>query len=669
MKANPTPKKMGAFLLPFFIFLFVAPISFAFLTEQWSGYQDNSGNIGYETLEGQYDDDVGTYCSISAGMNAQVLTGDFGMFIYDSTSIKLYDSSCVNTQELAMGSTLVSQPSLINESAVAFILSDDITYIYDLDSMTQIYNYSNNANCTFYTGITCDEDYCYYVCDFNITTSSVYRFNTTDAEENNITCGSIDTFGSPALSDDFTSAVYGSLAFGCDADNDNKDGICVVRTDTLALDTVFSSDGVIDDLDEDYDYIQTRNTKPSVMIADIDGGYNELIVTYTWCDDVGGDTYTAYLRTYEPDGTLTSLDESWTLRAGAGGSCGGDSQSSGTSNPLYQGYGVGDNICVLYSGYDIGTEIRCYDSDGTLLETYDYGGESTYYRGTSAIAEAWISSGARNEIISQRGILSFGGGQLYNFTAGRTYMSYDDLDGDDSFEVIFTGGSTTVIYTSESYSNAQANLSNVEIDTGNPVCRNDIVTFSATEDTDYTNDYNDNERLVIRRANGTYQYGNYSTTTPSVQLNATLSSETIVIYIQDTQNDNDFSSSVSYTVTTSENENICNPSGTDGTSTDDATTTESDIASDLEEGLEEAGVNLGNAGKIIIWVVMMLSLSMGLYFKKVENIFAHLILQGGMVVIGAYAGFLSIGVTFFFGFIVVGLLIISLFNRSAVGGG
>ncbi|GAG34257.1 unnamed protein product, partial [marine sediment metagenome] len=230
-----------------------------------------------------------------------------------------------------------------------------------------------------FSGTVCDNSFCYTLCDNN-TDTHLYKFNTTYNYTNTSTVDDIlEMRQAPALNY-LTSVVYKSLAIACDEDGDDNWGVCVFETDGLSLDSGFSSDGVIDGLTHD-----AGNALNNPLIYEIDGGNNELILTYIVCNDVSGDTYSGNIRIYDDDGTVLQT-ESETLRTGVGGTCTADTGLRTISPPVIKLEDSSDIVCAVMAANNTGSPndfagFVCIDGSGDVILRNDDAlpGESIAY--------------------------------------------------------------------------------------------------------------------------------------------------------------------------------------------------------------------------------------------------------------------------------------------------
>ena len=122
------------------LFLVLIPsVSATALSNNWGSFQDTPENEGFLADEdGLFIEGNTTLtCSMGTGMNYQTLTSDFDgdgvneFVIWDANSIKVYEDDCLIDYELSIpAGTLLSQPDLFNSTHAAFILADDIVYLY-----------------------------------------------------------------------------------------------------------------------------------------------------------------------------------------------------------------------------------------------------------------------------------------------------------------------------------------------------------------------------------------------------------------------------------------------------------------------------------------------------------------------------------------------------------
>jgi len=547
---------------------------------QYQRYANNEGFIDEGSETGSYaSDDITLLCSMADGMDYQSLTGNFDadsdteFIIISSSSIKVYDNDCSISEELSAGLTLLSQPSMYNDTAIAFVgqnaSGNNFMYLYGLNPIAYIMSDEIDSSYTAFTGVTCIEGNFCYALGSNTTESTAFKWNSTYTLQN--IESSVKTiqsnYGSPAVNY-FVSSTRYSVATSCDANANGQWGFCVFNADDLSLDTYFSTDGIFDDITYSSGLILNQKWINQPMLSSVTGGNNKLVTSYTTCKEEAGDDYISHIYMFNNDGS-SYLSRDNTMADNTGGTCAGSASNQyaswGTS-PVVKHNVLGTAVYCARWGYSTTGGLSCVDKDNNLV--------------LSRISASWsdmrlnpvsthiplfsvnlLNDTTYRDLVTQFNIIdnsisetafNFSNTVMNSNDRGNLSMSFDDFDADGSLDLLFTSSAGTVLGGSASFVDLIPTLTDTfGRSYTNPVCNNTALRFSAKEyaeentQTSGTNYYNDintqTERLVADcYGNGTLTYGNYSLANPYVDCPYTsIGTYYATIYLQDTGNSAD----------------------------------------------------------------------------------------------------------------------------------
>lgn len=707
---TPKPKKSGAgILLPFFLF-FILMCSTALA---WDSYSNDNQNIGAEDTYSAEFDSTKVFTSIPDGANFQPLLvdvdNDSRMDVIGS------DGDYLKIWELSGGVLVLKDELDFGATQTAMF---DVIPSYDSDDYTDIISvFGTNVSIWEYTGSAFEITKSYTA----IVRTAPICVNTTHSQQiacfwgdndgnmtsilwNGTAWEDMESWGTYNGTDVFTTnnglketaPIYDidrdgadEIVYICDYNNDGQEGICVVDISSLsAFDTYFSTDGVIDNL--------APNSKPHApVIYNLDGaGDSEIIVTYN--ETTGQD---GYLVVYKANGddyisAFKVLDS-------------GSADRVYISNPVVSDsvndiFDDNEDICVFVIGEDVGYSndrygIKCYDDEGDqtfeYVSGYSANNDLIFYAKGGTIATANVldnsaESGGRDtyEIIVGGAMLSLDAVNIpdaiqpllnisvASSTESSSNVAVGDLNSDYSADICgMRAGNVYCTYMS--VDNEPPELSEIQINTGNPVCVGETIIFSAVENTDYTNDHSyDTERIIVKFNSNSSQYsGAYSSTNPtlSFEVPATTGSYSLTIYLEDLINAGDTSQYSEYTLTTSNSTAVCNEAGESSTSSTQTSSAGSVSGDDLggwfEGILESFGISASSAGSTFLWLVVMFGVALGMVKTGIRTFIPHVVVQIPLLIMGALIGFVSGWVIFVVGFLSAGISVLYLFGAGKGG--
>jgi len=501
------------------------PVTLASFEAEWGEYQDDISNKGFVSDTVSTFTEVSTVYTVSDGFAYQPLavnmTGGSNLEVIISSGnyLKMYDPQLNLIDELNLGSAIQSQPTIYNTpNGNAYVLiTNQIIHAYTYNGTAFVNQFANSSEINM-SGHACDtpmlrciaNSFCY---SLGVDGSSIYAYkiNITNGSWIESSALSPDAIrGIPAIGDIDRDGRH-EIVFSCDADANGDCGICVLDVNTSNgkpyLDTGFSGDGIIDDIDE-----VGRSGNPVIYNID-EGGDSEIILSFA----LNGNPTINYIRAYNSDGSTK-----WTspnLYFGA----------VHFSNPIIMEYGNSTKPDVCAVGMPNAApgsfRVSCVTYTGSLLYSRVYTGGSNggtiSYRGFEIIAAsvkdgADPDSGGTFDIISSEYIIQIYGEQqiIYNFESNGTsdtayHTSYADLNNDGEGEIIITkAGTTKIIYSAFTngvptlYNNLSYGGYGNNYGYSTPICINTTVTFSAQEcggdaSCNYDNDGStDTERIV-----------------------------------------------------------------------------------------------------------------------------------------------------------------------------
>jgi len=478
--------------------------------------ENNEAFIDETTRVGSYaNDDATLMCSMSDGMDYQTLTGNFDgdtdkeFIIISASAVKIYDNDCSVNEELSTGLTLLSQPSLYNETTIAFIgrntSGNEFAFLYGINPLTKIAQ-NEIINQNAFTGVTCLEDiYCYALAS-NTTQTTAIKWNASGNTQYSHTNVDViqSNYGSPAL-DRFVSSTRDSLVTSCDANNNGQWGFCVFNADDLTLDTFFSTDGIFDDITYDSGLILNQKWINQPMLSSVTGGNNKLVTSYTTCKDEAGDDYISHLFMFNNDGSEYQSTDI-TMSDNLGGTCAGTAANKfinwGTS-PVVKHLNDATTVYCIRWGYSTLGGFTCVDkNDATILQRSSGTWSDMVLNPISThiplFSVSMLNDTSDRDLVTSFNILDNDLNET-GFRLDATPLNpskiangsiiFEDFDNDGSLDILFSDSSGTRLISSAIFTNAVPNIynnlsrggygSNLGFDS--PICLNNTITFTAQE--------------------------------------------------------------------------------------------------------------------------------------------------------------------------------------------
>lgn len=522
----------------------------ASFTDAWGQYQDDHtlrGFINDETAQWQNTSYVRTTAENSDYQALIIDTDQDGqndIITFDDQTVRIYDKNLNIKQEYNFAKPIKSQPALITNDTHFFLMTatqDKFnTLIIEHDgTMTLNQTLSIASYNSTMTGVTGRNETAYLISSDGTST----YLTTFHANNYTMTKGPATSpnavLKNPAL-EDIDHDSKDEIVFICDADGNGKHGLCVIDTSTEALDTGFSSDGIIDDLEnvpEDhisspliynvgsdatvlntcYDSCDSQypewynfwNRKRCYTSCEINygigsiggGGYHEIFVTYSaagTCSSVGSQDL-LYLGGYKSTGAvMTGFPATSTASGSNLFDCSTNNYDSSLSQPIAAFRNGEIMICLAQDGiFPAGSDnlnlIGCVDpSTGSVNYSISTGSNEVVADDITSILALRNTGDFDMNLVVSPFIYSFDNGHTLNFTVqGITtayHLSSSDLDGDGNVELVYTGASGTKIIHS-TYTNEPPELNHSLVDSGftaspgvsSPICVNTTVTFEAQE--------------------------------------------------------------------------------------------------------------------------------------------------------------------------------------------
>jgi len=668
-------------ILPLLLFLFILT---SIALADWETFQNDEANTGRYTTETGHFSEIDVTLQTSNGHNSQPLitniTGDADreIILMSGNFLQIYDDQLTLIDEVNTGEPLRGQLTLYDNGTDTIIIHPyfsgdnsaqgiNITmYRYnstpvfeELCSLGTFIGKSSGSDITNNAGITCNGDYCYYA-ESMTTSGNAYFVKVDMTNISGAVCGSqslnLSVGGNRVL--DQTPAIgdidrdgRDEVIILVDDDADSNTGLFVIDangTGAPYLDTGFSADGRLDD-------ISTGVSISNPIVHNIDdGGDLEIILSFL---NAGSQLS---ITTLKSDGSTF-----------AGFPVGGYTATTSWQTVVTEFGGSNEVLCTMGGNSTTNnTLILCVEDDGDMIANETFSGYTSAGANRLPIIAVDLDQDSTtaefDDILFPQGIIrsDFTVWVNTSLTANDYYIAVTDLDRDNEVEIIASkAGDTRVIYSD--YVNLVPNLTNdVRVNTGNPICTGEQVTFSAIQDTDYTNDFSaDTERLVLAFANGTNTTGSFSSTSPSVAHTFdVVGSFQMTIYLQDNANPNDISQFVTYTATVSANTQICNGAGEEGTDTGVAPSS-SDIGDDV---LESFGFSLGDGARLIVWLIIMIWV---LFQLKEEQ---PLVLLGAgvlLIIAGVVLGMIPAWIPVILGMACAVVITLILFGNKGAGNG
>ena len=622
---------------------------FALNVGAWDQFAGTNGNTRIAS-DGNWNVDVSDSTALGYAPKyspvAKDIYGDSEqeLVITDGSTIRIYNPFGSAQVEFTPPATVNSEITLTS-NYIVFTATDNLIYTYSYDGSTL--NHVNNvtiirgeAGSPYYNStnknIKCEIDnptICFFLNDFG----NVCEYDVENSV-NNATCY---IAYNQSTTDSYKAAI-GTLYAG-DQESfvtkvDDK-RIMVFDTNLNQIDSRFSSDGLYD--------AQVGNVPPltavsNPMVLNVDTLGNGEIILNTF-DAIAGNTY-AEIEILNSDGTdkvlgLSSSPFQYDTVANTGG-------TSYASDPVAvskeSAGGLDYQICAL--GYSQALQsFECLDfsipplvSFLDISHTEDY---PTLGSASKTLTHQFASSDAdgdgNSQLIVQGGILNVVGSpatKAYNFTFTRDNYNVfaSDLNNDGDLKVILYNTSQALLVGS-SFTNQPPTIfnnlsrggygSNLGYDS--PICLGSTITFSAVEDTTYSNDASsDLERIISncgQQGDGSPSAsftsgvvnGTYDTTTPIYQCTYNQSGIfNVRLYLQDDSNTVDFTQYNTETIVL----NVID--GVNGVTCnlDDATQAGDDVvvgSSQVDDDIEASlGILLGTSTqlKLIVGIALLIGI-------------------------------------------------------------
>ena len=346
------------------------PVSIASFEAEWGEYQDDQTNRGFVHDTYAIWEGVGTVISKNTGSDYQPLIIDWDndstkeIILFTSTFISVHDNLLNIEDQLNIGTSIMSQPTMYLNGSDAFlslITTNSLnTYTYNgtdiiLENTTKINTTGNSV-----TGVKFAHGYIYFASSINATHSNFYKIAGDDFEIINETLITGNVTHNPAIGDIDIDDID-EIAIVCDANNDKLWGLCVFDGDLGGLETGFSTDGIIDGLltKGTSDYIK------SPLMYNVDGTTDtEIILGYTISGTCGGvaNNYLQKISVFNSDGSVK-----WSKLGNTGTGFPGCPNAGNDpywiSQPFIAENNDGGMLCFVGNG-DTTTEV--YESFGCL---------------------------------------------------------------------------------------------------------------------------------------------------------------------------------------------------------------------------------------------------------------------------------------------------------------
>jgi len=278
---------------------------------EWGEYQDDPSNRGFVHDTYAIWEEVGTVISKNTGSDYQPLIIDWDndsikeIILFTSTFISVHDNLLNIEDQLNIGTSIMSQPTMYLNGSDAFltlITTNSLnTYTYNgtdiiLENTTKINTTGNSV-----TGVKFAHGYIYFASSINATHSNFYKIAGDDFEIINETLIIANVTHNPAIGDIDIDDID-EIAIICNPANSGW-GLCVFDGDTGGLEIGFSIDGIIGGLltKGTSDYIK------SPLMYNVDGTTDtEIILGYTISGTCGGvaNNYLPKISVFNSDGSV-----------------------------------------------------------------------------------------------------------------------------------------------------------------------------------------------------------------------------------------------------------------------------------------------------------------------------------------------------------------------------